>query len=1361
MKTRFIQHWLRIAALLLTVLTGGINATAQEIEGGEAFYVYQNDGHFDGFFYDQVKEIRYSRFDTLGIERSEYVSQEIVTEDSVYRFMLTAIDSVSYTQPEIRFAKGVRFMRDEGLMAYYDSMTKTDDGFVLYFSGALPAALQPKKGEVLQCPDLPDYDEVFVGKVKTVRNEGGKTVVECGYVDDIHDVFDQFVTVEQVRNVPTADGSRMSRRMAGLQGPRRVEGNYSDITLFNLNFAKEWSGFELGPNVTCGFALNLGFGVQATAVYKITWDEFYIKTVLKDQVSLGASLTVDGELYKKVSLKTLPGVGALINRFGKVPFPANFPILYANIMPEPFTDVQAHLTLTLNVGGEVKGTAFMLELKDKWPYVDMGINFVAPFLPYELEKEGKFSVNAQLNGSVYTGMKFPIKVGTEEWIKKLCGLETGVEVSAGPKLSGALDFDLLKIPFGAYEALKDSKVELTLMSIVTEASGEVELFGKKGEKKLSKTWNFGTYPFNLFAGIDNMECTVTGDNEDALDCSFDVSGDVCLPQKLGVGLYVKEDDDDIYYKKLYLWKTRDELYFMNTFNKVEVSFTDLPAGEYRVRPIVNLFGNIPVMKQEKVAVIASRDMLLKPEEAFFEEEGGEMDVTLVTKLAMPITAESDQDWIKTEITLPDGKGGYGKMHVKVAENNTDAYRTGTITVRQRYSPTLMSEKTFTVKQYGGLELSPSTLNFDKAGATKQVQILTSMNPITINLKGNDDWLEYDLDDRTLTITAKENPGPTRTATVVVSAWNPKYNGINAKDLTIRQEGTVDASLEPSSLNFLAEGGTQQVSVKLGDGTSFNGVSISDDDKDWLIVEKGKDYFNVTAMPNTTTQQRQGVVYCEVTRTATGKKGQLTLKVTQEFGNASVTPNSLSFDAEGGSQKVKINTGNYPYCGVFVGDDGTGWTEAFANSDGMVTITVGANPVAERRECTVVCWVSGVKNPADDDLMQLPVKIVQEPSSALQPVTPDGDDSPFESILFWTTRKINYVSSDNSSGNSDVVLEFNQTFNFKPENSHFTVNYGNTQNHYECKGYIEDSKTRQAATLSFDIDKRDNKVKNLSFITNTESLLEISMMGYTAHSKDYVTTSMRLGDFDLKTNGGNYKESKVSVAEGLRFITFSSVLDSRTTFTSTLYPDDLPEPMHESATYVPTNDQGDFVWLIVTYKDGRGEPIDLEWPSNAVMSSLKSDGMPVYEGSTPPTISGTYSLSNPRFVSDLTGASGAVEGMDNIILRFSGQKDGHITVDTYYIFNDGTSTADGELQGLIIGSGNMFSICVPDGAGGATILSGELSGSTINNLYYAHCSMNTVGEHVIIKDGDGTSSKTTWSPGSYDDARRQAYRVKKQ
>ena len=76
---------------------------------------------------------------------------------------------------------------------------------------------------------------------------------------------------------------------------------------------------------------------------------------------------------------------------------------------------------------------------------------------------------------------------------------------------------------------------------------------------------------------------------------------------------------------------------------------------------------------------------------------------------MPITANPNDDWITTEIVGPAAGEKYGVMKVKVAENNTDAYRTGTVTVRQRYSQTEFVEKTLTVNQYGGLQLSPSLL----------------------------------------------------------------------------------------------------------------------------------------------------------------------------------------------------------------------------------------------------------------------------------------------------------------------------------------------------------------------------------------------------------------------------------------------------------------------------------------------------------------------------------------------------------------------------------------------------------------------------------------------------------------------------
>ena len=147
MKTNSLfLSWLRYAVLLLLAFTGGLSVMAQDIEGGEAFYIYQNDGHFDGFFYDQVKQISYSRFDTLGVEHDKYVSQEIVTEDSVYRIMLTAIDSVSFVQPEIKYAKAVHFMRDEGMMDYFLNAVKNGaDEIVVTFRSTRLSSLSVRR----------------------------------------------------------------------------------------------------------------------------------------------------------------------------------------------------------------------------------------------------------------------------------------------------------------------------------------------------------------------------------------------------------------------------------------------------------------------------------------------------------------------------------------------------------------------------------------------------------------------------------------------------------------------------------------------------------------------------------------------------------------------------------------------------------------------------------------------------------------------------------------------------------------------------------------------------------------------------------------------------------------------------------------------------------------------------------------------------------------------------------------------------------------------------------------------------------------------------------------------------------------
>ena len=61
--------------------------------------------------------------------------------------------------------------------------------------------------------------------------------------------------------------------------------------------------------------------------------------------------------------------------------------------------------------------------------------------------------------------------------------------------------------------------------------------------------------------------------------------------------------------------------------------------------------------------------------------------------------------------------------------------------------------------------------------------------------------------------------------------------------------------------------------------------------------------------------------------------------------------------------------------------------------------------------------------------------------------------------------------------------------------------------------------------------------------------------------------------------------------------------------------------------------------------------------------------------------------------------------------------------------------------------HVVSICVPDGYGGANIISGVIDNGAINDLHLASCDMKKAGQHVILMDDDGYSSTTTWSPGN--------------
>lgn len=150
-------------------------------------------------------------------------------------------------------------------------------------------------------------------------------------------------------------------------------------------------------------------------------------------------------------------------------------------------------------------------------------------------------------------------------------------------------------------------------------------------------------------------------------------------------------------------------------------------------------------------------------------------------------------------------------------------------------------------------------------------------------------------------------------------------------------------------------------------------------------------------------------------------------------------------------------------------------------------------------------------------------------------------------------------------------------------------------------------------------------------------------------------------------------------------------------------------------------------------------------------------MPIYDGSTPPTVDGTFALHPVEvvFASDNYHSNNIAD----LYLHFFDQN----SVKNTILYEDKTLDGGGEKTEMIImGQGDNFTVfAVVPGAEPennitykmATIISGTMTANGIKNCYYAILMVDKVdpnekimrvGTYRIFKDGDGLASPSSWS-----------------
>lgn len=471
---------------LVLALTG-----AQQLLAQDAFYIYRNDGDFNGFFFDEIVRMGYSKTDLEGEEHDVYVVQEIETKDSLYRIPLAAIDSIGFQQPEIRINPRVRIIEQCELKDYYT------DGYVMgeevyVFFDNLPDASKPKVGDVL-IKTVSSMDDFYSGRgyscvVDRVEFFEPNTVMAVGhFVTDPGEVFDQFISVE---DVTIDEQGKARRRLAGWHPEKGVRHDPKKIGItpidFDINLTQEWNPAE---NIKVAIDAKLGLKVSLRATYDIGWSKLYVKlnqeVTTKTQAS--ATLGLKADFWKELDdIVQLP----------ELIFPAACPIFGVNPYPSLFFHAWGEISASVKLSEAELTIGNEIIFNTDWAFpVDFSIYVDTPERKDEDKVISVEDTSIKFAGSMQAGIKACIDVGTANWVQKIIKGNVGFYAYIGPQIDAQLElqtkwFDSPNV--NLYTVLRQAEVDVSLLSVNLEAKATARaLWGEEQEKTfLTKDWKF-------------------------------------------------------------------------------------------------------------------------------------------------------------------------------------------------------------------------------------------------------------------------------------------------------------------------------------------------------------------------------------------------------------------------------------------------------------------------------------------------------------------------------------------------------------------------------------------------------------------------------------------------------------------------------------------------------------------------------------------------------------------------------------------------------------------------------------------------------------------------------------------------------
>ena len=459
----------------------------------EAFYIYRNDGDFNGFFYDEVQEMRYSKIDLDSVEHDNYIMYEVQLADTLYRIPLAAIDSIGFQQPEIKFNPRVRFLKQDGYCEYLTNET----GGLIFLN--LPADMMFHVGDIvlgnpLDPCEVPAWAGNSAFEVTDIYQDGAKTWIYGSDIKNISDVFDQYITVEEIG---IDKQGNIRRRIAGLDAegmPRKVkdaEGK-GEMTLidFTGNVTREWNENTTKVDVTA----EVGIKYKVRVAYNITWRRFMVKIshdlLLNAKPSIGLAINGSGE-------KTLEDMITIPT----IMFPATCPVFQTDPLPELFVRWEGQIATRLNMPMVKMGIGddVIFDNNNLFP-ISFSLHLAEDTnTESDVEKMLDLSTEGKLVGYAQAGIKFSADVSTASWMKKILKADMGLYLYCGPKIGGqfriaasAYDIGWNGASADPYKNLVNSYLNIALISLDLEAKAKCKAIGQDPVERtfFNKNWSF-------------------------------------------------------------------------------------------------------------------------------------------------------------------------------------------------------------------------------------------------------------------------------------------------------------------------------------------------------------------------------------------------------------------------------------------------------------------------------------------------------------------------------------------------------------------------------------------------------------------------------------------------------------------------------------------------------------------------------------------------------------------------------------------------------------------------------------------------------------------------------------------------------